>query len=195
MAHVSYAERMPASARPGRPRASSREAIAEAASELFLEHGYEATSIVDITRRAGVGRSSFFNYFSSKADVLWSGFDERVTAVEALLDDAGTPVPDALGAVAAGFAPDALALAITHAEAMGVAPDLDRDRALRQARLQRAVAARLRRDGESVLAAEVDAAALAAAVLAAVWAWADRSGPAVSIDGTLAEALALARRA
>jgi AcrR family transcriptional regulator len=49
--------------RAGRPKASSRETIAEAACELFLEQGYEQTSIADISTRAGVSRSSFFNYF------------------------------------------------------------------------------------------------------------------------------------
>ena len=74
--------------RAGRPRASSRETIAEAACELFLEQGYEQTSIVDIARRAGVSRSSFFNYFSSKSDVLWAGLDERLTALEHRLEEA-----------------------------------------------------------------------------------------------------------
>ena len=53
--------------RAGRPRALSRETLAEAACELFLEQGYEATSIAEIATRAGVSRSSFFNYFWSKA--------------------------------------------------------------------------------------------------------------------------------
>ena len=74
------------SSRAGRPRASSRETLAEAACELFLEQGYEATSIADITTRAGVSRSSFFNYFASKSDILWSGLDERVGDFEAHLD-------------------------------------------------------------------------------------------------------------
>ena len=64
--------------RAGRPKASSRETLAEAACELFLERGYDATSVADITQRAGVSRSSFFNYFASKSDVLWSGVDERI---------------------------------------------------------------------------------------------------------------------
>jgi AcrR family transcriptional regulator len=168
--------------------------IAEAASELFLERGYQATSIVDITRRAGVARSSFFNYFDAKADVFWSGFDARLGAAEITLEDSATAVTDALVGLIAGFTPDALALAITNATAMGLAADLERDRALRQARLQRALAARLRRDGAGVLAAEVDAAALAAAVLAALWAWADRSAPSARLEAVVAEALALARR-
>ncbi len=65
--------------------------LSEAACELFLEQGYDATSVSDITRRAGVSRSSFFNYFSAKSDVLWSGFDARVDAAVADLRDGGTP--------------------------------------------------------------------------------------------------------
>ena len=69
---------MSSTSRAGRPKASSRETLAEAACELFLERGYDATSVADITQRAGVSRSSFFNYFSSKSDVLWSGLDDRI---------------------------------------------------------------------------------------------------------------------
>lgn len=183
---------MSASARSGRPRSSSRETIAEAATELFLEQGYAETSIVDITRRAGVGRSSFFNYFSSKADVLWSGFDERVTAAEAAVDDTAVPLHDALAAIADDFAPDSLALAITHAHAMGLGEELERDRAVRQARLQRAVAVRLRREGGPDLSAEVRAAAYAGAVLAAVWTWADRTTEDAALVEVLGRALDLA---
>ncbi|MFT4212336.1 MAG: TetR/AcrR family transcriptional regulator, partial [Microbacterium sp.] len=163
------------SSRPGRPRASSREVIAEAACELFFEQGYDATSISDITRRAGVARSSFFNYFAAKGDVLWAGFDGRMDAAAAALES-GATVETALVGIGAGFEPDALALAITNAETMGLMPELERDRALRQRRLQREIATRLIRGGEPPLAAEVRAGAHAAAVLAAVWAWAE-SGP------------------
>ncbi|HWU28147.1 MAG TPA: helix-turn-helix domain-containing protein, partial [Microbacterium sp.] len=76
---------MATESRAGRPRASSRETLAEAACELFLEQGYEATSVVDIAQRAGVSRSSFFNYFSSKSDVLWSGLDARIAAASVAL--------------------------------------------------------------------------------------------------------------
>ncbi|MDQ1083996.1 MULTISPECIES: helix-turn-helix domain-containing protein [Microbacterium] len=177
--------------RSGRPRASSREVLAEAACELFLEQGYDATSVSDITRRAGVSRSSFFNYFAAKSDVLWSGFDEQAAAGIALLRE-GIAVEGALAAIGAGLAPDALALAITNAEAMGIAAELDRDRAVRQFRLQREIALRLAHDGMPVLAAQVRAGALSAAVLAAVWAWADRTGAGRPLDEVLAEVLDLA---
>lgn len=177
--------------RSGRPRASSREVLSEAACELFLEQGYDATSVSDITRRAGVSRSSFFNYFAAKSDVLWSGFDEQVARGTALLRD-DSDVVVALRAIGEGLTPDALALAITNAEAMDIALELDRDRAVRQFRLQREIAARLTRDGMPALAAQVRAGALSAAVLAAVWAWADRTASGRSLTDTLAEALASA---
>ncbi|MDU0326737.1 helix-turn-helix domain-containing protein [Microbacterium sp. KSW2-21] len=177
--------------RSGRPRASSREVLAEAACELFLEQGYDATSVSDITRRAGVSRSSFFNYFSAKSDVLWSGFDEQADAATARLRE-GEPVDECLAGIGEGLAPDALALAITNAVAMGISAELDRDRAVRQFRLQRELAARCVRDGMPELAAQVRAGALSAAVLAAVWAWADRTASGRPLVEVLEAALALA---
>ncbi|MFJ4039079.1 TetR/AcrR family transcriptional regulator [Microbacterium sp. NPDC090007] len=182
---------MPFESRSGRPRVSSREVLAEAACELFLEQGYDATSVSDITRRAGVSRSSFFNYFAAKSDVLWSGFDAQVGAGVALLRGEAD-VATALSAIGTGLTPDALALAITNVEAMGIGPELDRDRAVRQFRLQREIASRFTRDGMPSLAAEVRAGALAAAVLAAVWAWADRTATGGPLADVLAAALALA---
>ncbi|WP_295783279.1 TetR/AcrR family transcriptional regulator [uncultured Microbacterium sp.] len=182
---------MATESRSGRPRVSSREVLAEAACELFLEQGYDATSVSDITRRAGVSRSSFFNYFAAKSDVLWSGFDEQVSVGVALLRD-DAEVAAALVEIGAGLRPDALALAITNAEAMGIGAELDRDRAVRQFRLQREIATRLTRDGMPSLRAEVRAGALAAAVLAAVWAWADRTAAGHPLSEVLAAALALA---
>lgn len=174
----------------GRPRATSRDVIAEAACELFLERGYSDTTVMDITARAGVSRSSFFNYFGSKADVLWGGFDQRLEAAITALG-AGAPVRGVLRALVADFAPDSLALAITNAEVMGIAHDLDDERALRTGRLRRAVSGRLVADGAPLLAADVRAGAVSAAVLAAVWDWA--AGPASrDLGDALDEALAVA---
>ncbi|WP_448059848.1 TetR/AcrR family transcriptional regulator [Cellulomonas hominis] len=71
----------PGARRSGRPPASSRAMLEEAASELFLERGYAATSVADITQRAGVSRSTFFNYVETKSDLLWSAFDEAAAAL------------------------------------------------------------------------------------------------------------------
>ncbi|WSQ07211.1 TetR/AcrR family transcriptional regulator [Streptomyces sp. NBC_01231] len=48
-----------------------RDALVGAAFRLFLERGYEQTTVDDIVALAGVGRRSFFRYFPSKEDVVF----------------------------------------------------------------------------------------------------------------------------
>jgi len=190
-----YGERVTSDARAGRPRASSRETLSEAACELFLEQGYDATSVVDITRRAGVSRSSFFNYFSSKSDVLWSGIDERiahaVAALESLGADAGgDAVRGILLLVVRDFAPDPLALALRNARAMGLDDELVRDTGLRHARLAAAVSAAAAAAGIDVIRADVLGAAHAAAVLSSLRVWAEQGAGLGSPEAVLRKALA-----
>ncbi|GAA1991069.1 TetR family transcriptional regulator [Microbacterium pumilum] len=172
---------MSSESRAGRPKASSRETLAEAACELFLEKGFEATSIADITTRAGVSRSSFFNYFASKSDVLWAALDDRIALLEQRLAftdgaPAAADVRTAVAAIAVGFAPDSLALALVNATAMGLEDELEREASVRRSRIARAVADRLRRGGAERIDSEVAASAWAGAVLAALEAWA-HDGP------------------
>jgi AcrR family transcriptional regulator len=73
-------------ARPrGRPPASSREAIEETAIDLFLEHGYEQTTIAMITAACGIGRTTLFRYYRSKADIVWSAFNEHTEHLRRIL--------------------------------------------------------------------------------------------------------------
>ncbi len=176
--------------RRGRPRASSPETLAEAACELFLERGFAATSVTDITTRAGVSRSSFFNYFSSKADILWSGLDERLEDAASRLEGTES-VGAALAQALAAFAPDSLALAIVNAQAMGVEAELTREASVRRARIAQAVAHRLERDGVEPMRAQIAAAAYAAAMLAAVWSWAHDGAGRTPLQPTLERALAM----
>lgn len=195
-----YAEGMsadssPTPARAGRPKASSRETLAEAAVELFLERGYEATSIADIARRAGVSRSSFFNYFPAKGDVLWGALDERLDAAIAALSTADVrTTADILSEIADAFAPDNLALAIAHAAAMGIVAELERERAARQLALAGAVSDRARRRGVAPLSADVVGAAYAGAVFSAVWRWADDEPGRTALADLLTLALQSAAR-
>lgn len=172
----------------GRPRSSSREVLAEAACELFLEQGYEGTTVGDIAVRAGVSRSSFFNYFSSKSDVLWAGLDARIDEVERALAD-GAEVRETLLAIANGFAPDALALALVNAPAMGIESELARESAGRRGRIADVVALRLRAGGAGAIAAEVAGAAHGGAVLTAIGEWARRGAGSTSLADVLRSAL------
>jgi|DewCreStandDraft_4_1066084.scaffolds.fasta_scaffold15737_5 AcrR family transcriptional regulator len=66
----------PATALQERKQQLVRRAIRDAALDLFLEKGFEATRIEDITERAGVSRRTFFRYFASKDDLMAQGVDE-----------------------------------------------------------------------------------------------------------------------
>ncbi len=76
---------MAANRPPGRPRVSSRQKVEAAAVELFLAHGFEQTTVDDIAAAAGIGRSTFFRYFRTKADVLWLPFDVHLEHLAAAL--------------------------------------------------------------------------------------------------------------
>jgi len=44
-----------------------------AALDLFAERGYENTTVIDIAKRAGLTKSTFFRYFPDKREVLFGG--------------------------------------------------------------------------------------------------------------------------
>lgn len=47
-----------------------RSAILEAAKTLFLERGYVATSMAEVSARAGGSKQTLYNYFASKEDLF-----------------------------------------------------------------------------------------------------------------------------
>lgn len=48
----------------------TRDALIQAALGLFQEKGFDATTIDDVTARAGVSRRTFFRYFNSKNELV-----------------------------------------------------------------------------------------------------------------------------
>ncbi|GLY18517.1 mycofactocin system transcriptional regulator [Kineosporia sp. NBRC 101677] len=79
--------------RSGRPRATSRATLERIALQLFAEQGFDATTVEQIAERAGVSRRTFFRYFDTKADVLWSEFDAEVATLHRLLAETPPDVP------------------------------------------------------------------------------------------------------
>ena len=49
---------------------NTRDALFDAAKLLFRELGYTGTSHADITAEAGIGRTTFYEHFTSKEDLL-----------------------------------------------------------------------------------------------------------------------------
>ncbi|ONI76994.1 TetR family transcriptional regulator [Actinosynnema sp. ALI-1.44] len=73
-----------------RDSAASKEALLDAARDLFAERGYDRTTVRDIARRAGVNQALLFRYFGSKealfaAVVARSGRDQLARAPRELL--------------------------------------------------------------------------------------------------------------
>lgn len=168
--------------------------LEEAAGELFLERGYPATSVADITQRAGVSRSTFFNYFPAKADLLWAAFDERVDRLRAALPaggsaSAGTVLAAALHDLAADLPAEHVALAFTQADAMGLGDDLRTATARRTTDLGATLAAYAAGRGVDPLRARVAGVAWAGALVAAIEAWAhagaDRTDLPTLLDAAL----------
>src|SRR4051812_48672438 len=62
-----------------------RDALVAAAFRLFVERGYEQTTVDDIVTLAGVGRRSFFRYFPSKEDVVFPDHEGCLTEMTAFL--------------------------------------------------------------------------------------------------------------
>jgi len=60
---------------------TARERLAEAAFALFDEHGYEQTTVDDITERAGLGRTTFFRHYRSKDDVIFPDHDRMLEEI------------------------------------------------------------------------------------------------------------------
>jgi AcrR family transcriptional regulator len=61
-----------------RKHARTRQALIDAAVELFERHGYDKTTIADIAAAVDISPRTFFGYFASKEDLLFTDPDARV---------------------------------------------------------------------------------------------------------------------
>jgi AcrR family transcriptional regulator len=64
-----------------RKRQQTRERLTRVAMALFLERGFEATTLDDIAAAADISRRSFFHYFASKEDVVFAWHEESTAAL------------------------------------------------------------------------------------------------------------------
>lgn len=74
-----------------------RERILDAAFELFLSRGIDATKIDDICERADVANRTFFNHFATRQDMVQALAEKRLVNLrEVLLNRTQEAVPDQL---------------------------------------------------------------------------------------------------
>ncbi len=80
--------------RTQRRKQEVRERILQAAFDLFLSQGVDATKIEDICARADVANRTFFNHFATRQDMLAALAEQRLLNLqEVLRDRSGEPVP------------------------------------------------------------------------------------------------------
>ncbi len=76
----------------------TRERILDAALEAFARHGYDAASVSDICRRAGVTKGGFYHHFPSKKALFLDLLERWLADIDAQLAAArsGQTVPEEL---------------------------------------------------------------------------------------------------
>lgn len=77
---------------------TKRQAIEDAASALFRDRGYAATSVRDIARALDIEAPSLYAHVTSKEDVLWAIVDRAATGFEQAVASALASVPASAGA-------------------------------------------------------------------------------------------------
>lgn len=177
------------------PNAPQR--LAVAALNLFAEHGYDAVTVDEIARAAGVTRRTFFRHFPDKREVLFDqgpGVQERFAAGLAAAPADAPP----LDVVAAGLAEvsavlqDRRAFARRRQAVIATTPELEERELAKLASWSAAGAAALRDRGvaepTATLASETAMAAFRVAF--ARWATADDAPP---LGDVVAETLAALR--
>jgi AcrR family transcriptional regulator len=90
-----------AARRPGRRPTNAEpytlDSLVEVAARAFLDRGYDATSMEDLSRAAGITKSSFYHHVSGKEALLRGALDRALDGLFGILGE-----PDALGGPAVG---------------------------------------------------------------------------------------------
>ncbi|WP_042450729.1 TetR family transcriptional regulator [Streptacidiphilus jiangxiensis] len=185
------------------PKPTMRESLVRAAFQLFLERGFEQTTIDDIVSLAGVGRRSFFRYFPSKEDVVFPDHEGCLADMTAFLRGApldGDPVTQACDAsrlVLRMYAADPV-FSVERYRLTRQVPGLRAHELSVVWRYERALAEHLRERGadraDGALRADVVAAAVVAAHNHALRTWL-RAGGEGDVQAAMDEALGYVARA
>lgn len=76
--------------RPGRPgEPYTLASLVEVAARAFLDRGYDATSMEDLSRAAGITKSSFYHHVSGKEALLRGALDRALDGLFGVLAEPG----------------------------------------------------------------------------------------------------------
>src|SRR5580658_7678472 len=129
---------------------NARESLETAALDLFVENGYEETTVAQIADRAGLNRATFFRHFADKREVLFVGED----VLAGLFGDAIRGAPPeatlteclraAFTAAGAAMTPQQRAKAAKRVLVVAANTELQERGLLKHARIARSISAALR---------------------------------------------------
>ena len=167
----------------GRWEPNARGRLEQAALELYVERGFEQTTVAEIAERAGLTERTFFRHFADKREVLFAG----AGALQELLASAVAGAPDSAAPI------DAVAAALEAAGALlqerreyarqrqaviAANPELQERELIKLASLASALADALRRRGVTDPAASLTAEAGIAVFKIAFERWISGTGEA-----------------
>ena len=163
----------------------ARERLETAALDLFVEHGYEETTVAQIADRAGLNRATFFRHFADKREVLFGGEDVlaglfadgiRAAAPDATLTEC---LQAALAAAGVAMTPRQRAKAAQRVRVLATNSEVQERGLLKHARIARSISAALRMRGADELTARLGAEVglLAFSIAVERWLGADHDEP------------------
>ena len=175
--------------RMGRWEPNTRERLERAALALFVEHGYDATTVAEIADRAGLTKSTFFRHFADKREVLFGGEEplaERFAEAIRTSPPEATAV-DCLAAVLATaaqtFTLERHDLAVQRRSAITANSDLQERQLLKRARLSSTITGALRDRGvdETTASLAAEMGVLAFGTAYCLWAEPENQRPYLEI--------------
>jgi AcrR family transcriptional regulator len=141
----------------------ARERLEAAALDLFVEDGYEQTTVAQIADRAGLNRATFFRHFADKREVLFGGEDVlaglfadgiRAASPDATLTES---LQAAFAAADVALTPQQRAKAAQRVLVVAANSELQERGLLKHARIARSISAALRERGTDELTARLGA--------------------------------------
>jgi AcrR family transcriptional regulator len=141
----------------------ARERLETAALDLFVENGYEETTIAQIAARAGLNRATFFRHFADKREVLFGGED---VLGGLFADGIGAASPEAtlteclqaaLAATGVAMTPQQRVKAAQRVRVVAANTEVQERGLLKHARIAKSIDAALRERGMDELTARLGA--------------------------------------
>jgi AcrR family transcriptional regulator len=142
---------------------NARERLETAALDLFVENGYEETTVAQIADRAGLNRATFFRHFADKREVLFGGEDVLsglfADAIRAASPDATFVecLQAALAATEVVMTPHRRVTAARRVLVVAANSELQERGLLKHARIANSITAALRERGAAELTARLGA--------------------------------------